>query len=119
MAPLVMIAAVAMIADVASGFAGAVKAGTLRSGKMREGLWHKAGFCGLIAMGFLVECAAGLADIGVTVPAASAVCVWVIATEAISILENLSAISPQIAESPLAKAFGRPTRPADERKGEN
>ncbi len=58
-----------MALDVATGVAGAVKAGALKSGKMREGLWHKAGFFGLIALAYLLEFAASVADLGISVPA--------------------------------------------------
>lgn len=105
MTQILIITAIAMIADVLTGVAGAVKTGTLKSGKMREGLWHKAGFCGLIVLGFILEYAAGLADIGINVPATNAVCIWVLMTEAVSISENLCILSPQIAESPIGKVL--------------
>jgi len=46
----VAIAAVMMVLDVLTGFAGAAKSKAVESGKMREGLWHKAGFFGLVAL---------------------------------------------------------------------
>ena len=54
----IVVASVMMILDIVTGFAGAAKNQTVESGKMREGLWHKAGFFGLIALAFIYEVAA-------------------------------------------------------------
>lgn len=97
-----------MALDVATGVAGAVKAGALKSGKMREGLWHKAGFFGLIALAYLLEFAASVADLGISVPAVSAVCVFVILTEVVSIVENLCVLNPDIRDSPVGKTLASP-----------
>lgn len=109
MAELLIVTCLAMLLDVATGVAGAVKTNELASGRMREGLWHKAGFCGLIAAAYLFEFAAGHADLGISIPATGAVCVWIVVTEAVSILENLCVINPQIAASPLGKVFADTT----------
>lgn len=105
MTELMIVTCLAMLLDVITGVAGAVKNNELASGKMREGLWHKAGFAGLIAAAYLFEFAAAHADLGISIPATGAVCVWVVVTEAVSILENLCDINPQIANSPLGKIF--------------
>lgn len=105
MTELLIVTASAMLLDVATGFAAALKTGTVKSGKMREGLWHKAGFVGMIAAGFLLEHGAAIADLGVGIPATAAACVWVVMTEAVSILENLCVLNPAIADSPLGKVF--------------
>ena len=106
MTELLIVTALAMVLDVVTGVAGAVKSGTLMSGKMREGLWHKAG-------AYLFEFAAGVADLGIAIPATGAVCVWVIVTEAVSVVENLCVLNPQIAESPIGKAFAAARKDAD------
>lgn len=105
MIQLLIVTFAAMLLDVLTGFAGAVKAGDVRSSKMRDGLWHKAGFVGLIAMAYLLEYGASLTDLGIAVPAVSAVCVFVIVTEAASILENLCALNPAIRDSPIGGIF--------------
>lgn len=111
----VLIATVAMLGDIGTGFAGAVKTGEVASGKMREGLWHKAGFYGLIMLAALYEVAATLlnldaaaAEIGVSLPelpAVAAVCVYVLGTEFVSICENLIVINPQVGEAPFLKTL--------------
>lgn len=112
----VLLVAVAMMAlDMLTGFAGAAKAGEIMSGKMREGLWHKAGFFGLVALAFVYEVAASLINleagssgIGIAMPempAVGAVCAFIIATEAVSILENLCELNPDIAHLPVVRSL--------------
>lgn len=106
MSELLIVTGIAIVFDILTGVAGAIKTGTLKSGKMREGLWHKCGFVGMIAFAFLLEYAAAhIPDFGITVPAVSVVCVYVILTEAISVVENLCILNPKIATSPLGKLF--------------
>lgn len=98
---LFIIAAVAgIVLDVASGLLQAIKNGDLSSEKMRVGLWHKCGFLGLIVLGIYVQWVEGFADVsaylGFDFPSANAVCLYIIVTEIISIIENLKKISPEI-----------------------
>lgn len=100
-----------MAMDMLTGFAGALKTGEVMSGKMREGLWHKAGFAGLVVLAAVWEFGsawlnAEVSGMGVTVPsipAVGAVCTFVVATEAVSILENLCVLNPDIASLPIIK----------------
>lgn len=109
----VAVAAVMMVLDVVSGFAGAAMRKQVQSGKMREGLWHKAGFFGLIALAFVYEVAASwvnleTAAVGISMPelpAVGAVCAFVVATEAVSILENLCELNPDIAQLPVVRSL--------------
>lgn len=110
-----LVAVIMMALDIVFGFAGAVKNNDIRSDKMREGLWHKAGFCGLIILAFAYEVAsawvnfeANMTGIGITMPvlpAVTAICLFVVATEVVSILENLCELNPKIAELPVFDAF--------------
>lgn len=109
----IAVAVVLMVFDIVSGFAGAAKTKTIQSGKMREGLWHKAGFFGLIILAAVWEVGsawlnAEVSGIGVTVPdlpAVGAVCVFIVATEVVSICENLCTLNPAIAELPVIKSL--------------
>lgn len=105
MTELLVVTAIMMVLDLATGFAGAVKTNTVKSCRMRDGLWHKAGFVGMITLAYILQYAAAVADLGITVPAVSAVCIFVILTEAVSVLENLCILNPQIANSPIGKVF--------------
>ena len=60
---------VAFIAlDVVSGIAKGAKQGQLSSSKMREGIWHKAGYVLIIALAVLIEVGSKHIDLGFTVP---------------------------------------------------
>lgn len=110
--PIVMIVAL-MVFDVATGFAGAAKEGVIESGKMREGLWHKAGFIGLVILATIWEVAVlwvnfdavtkGAGIIVPELPAVSGVCAFIAAIELISICENLCVLNPHIATLPFIK----------------
>ena len=92
-----------IVADYASGVAKAVHAKELDSSKMREGLWHKAGFIGAMVLGYGCQILVNFELLPSSFSAIFAgVCVYVIITEAISIFENLCELSPELAESPLA-----------------
>lgn len=101
-----------MVLDIIFGFAGAWKNNEVRSDKMREGLWHKAGYCGLIMLAFSYEVGSewvnfesAQVDLGIllpVVPAVTGVCAFIFATEVVSIIENLCELNPKIAD---IKAF--------------
>lgn len=107
----IVIAAAMMLFDILTGFASAAKTKTIQSGKMREGLWHKTGFFGLIALGYFWEVGSGWINIETTaswftvpdIPAVGVICAFIVAIEVVSILENLAAINPTIAELPVVK----------------
>lgn len=119
MTDLLIVTALAIVADVVTGFAGAVKTGTVMSGKMREGLWHKAGFVGIIAVSFIAQFFIAHIDVSTvsvpyivdmcaalaSIPLVLATCVWVICTELVSIMENLCILNPDIAKSPIGRIF--------------
>lgn len=117
----VAVAMAMMVLDMATGFAGAAKDKSIESGKMREGLWHKAGFFGLIALAAAWEIGsvwldAEVSGAGVSVPqlpAVGAVCTFVVATEIVSIMENLCVLNPDIASLPVVKRL----KPHDQGQG--
>lgn len=102
----IAVAFVMMVLDIITGFAGAAKTKTITSGKMREGLWHKAGFFGLIFLATIWEMgsiwfSAETGTVIPEIPAVGAVCAFVVATEIVSILENLCTLNPAIEKLPL------------------
>ena len=119
MTELLIVTALAIVLDVVTGFAGAIKTGNVMSGKMREGLWHKAGFAGLIVMAFLLEYMLAHIPVGgvelayiqdictalSSIPLVLSACLWVIVTEAVSVMENLCVLNPSIADSPIGRIF--------------
>lgn len=92
-----------IVADYLSGVIKAIKNKELDSTKMRIGLWHKAGFIGAMALGYGCQLAVNYDLLPTAFNAVfGGVCGYVIITEAISIFENLCALSPELSDSPLA-----------------
>lgn len=102
---VLIITAVMIVLAVVVGFAGAIKQKDVQSEKLRNGLWHKAGFVGLIALAYVIEYTAQYAELGFEVPTVLAVCAYVIVTEIVSVFENLCVLNPNLVDSPLGAIF--------------
>lgn len=85
-----------MTVDVLSGVLKALKNKELSSTKAREGMYKKASFILFVAFGYLADFAMAYVDMGFKFPAAVTISTLVILTEAISILENLGSINPEL-----------------------
>lgn len=94
-----------IVLDVVSGIAKGAKQGQLSSSKMREGVWHKAGYVLIIALAVLIEVGSKHIDLGFTVPLAVPACVYIILSEVMSIFENATVLNPEIGGSGLSKLF--------------
>lgn len=94
-----------IVLDIFCGLAQAAKNGEISSTKMRDGLWHKLGFIGAIALASLCEFSENIVDLGFAIPLCAPVCVFIILTEIVSILENLGKLSPELASSEFLKYF--------------
>lgn len=91
--------------DFITGMIKAFKDKSFNSSIMREGLYHKCGSTLLVLFGILVEYAEKHLDLGVTVPVASMICVYIVLMEIGSIIENLGAINPQIVPAKIKQYF--------------
>lgn len=96
--------AVLMVLDVVLGFAAAAKNNEVRSAKMREGLWHKVGELGIVAIGDVLDGAMlGGVDLGFSAPVTTFMLVYLIVNEALSCFENACKLNPTLSQSPLAQ----------------
>ena len=102
---VVAIALVLMGLDILLGLAGAVKDKNVRSSRMREGLWHKAGSIGLIVLAYILEVAVDHVDLGLVFPGVLAVCGYIIVMEVGSCLENLVILNPELKHNPVMQVF--------------
>lgn len=100
---LVLIAALFVVLDFATGVIKAAKNKELSSKVLREGLYHKFGYAVILALGYLIEWAQGHVDLGFTVPLVPAVCVYIAITEVVSIFENLCETNPEFKSKKLAE----------------
>lgn len=105
----VKIALAFMIIDVFTGVLKAVKNKELNSTKAREGIYKKASFILFIAFGYLADYAMSYVNMGFNFPAAATICTLVIVTEAISVLENLGQINPDLVKlvAPFLSALNK------------
>lgn len=72
---------------------------------MRQGLFHKAGSLLVILFGALVDYAQSYIDLGVSIPVASTICLYIILMEIGSIIENVCVINPRIIPDKLQGFF--------------
>jgi toxin secretion/phage lysis holin len=98
-----------MAIDVFTGVLKAVKNKELNSTKAREGIYKKASFILFIAFGYLADYAMDYVNMGFNLPAAVTICTLVIVTEAISVLENLGKINPDLVKlvAPFLSALNK------------
>lgn len=98
-----------MVIDVFTGVLKAVKNKDLNSTKAREGIYKKASFILFIAFGYLADYAMDYVNMGFNLPAAATICTLVIVTEAISVLENLGQINPDLVKlvAPFLSALNK------------
>lgn len=92
----VILVVVFMMADVLTGVLKALKNKELSSTKAREGMYKKASFIMFVAFGYLSDFAMEYVDMGFKFPAAVTISTLIILTEAISVLENLGSINPDL-----------------------
>lgn len=98
-----------MVIDVFTGVLKAVKNKELNSTKAREGIYKKASFILFIAFGYLADYAMSYVNMGFNFPAAVTICTLIIVTEAISVLENLGQINPDLVKlvAPFLSALNK------------
>ena len=98
-----------MVIDVFTGVLKAVKNKELNSTKAREGIYKKASFILFIAFGYLADYAMNYVNMGFNLPAAATICTLIVVTEAISILENLGKINPDLVKlvAPFLSALNK------------
>lgn len=98
-----------IVIDVFTGALKAVKNKELNSTKAREGIYNKASFILFIAFGYLADYAMDYVNIGFNLPAVATICTLIIITEAISVLENLGKINPDLVKlvAPFLSALNK------------
>ena len=105
-----------IVLDFLTGTVKAFATNTFSSTKMREGLFHKVGLILCMILGGLVDYAQGHMDLGVAIPVAAAICVYICLMEITSIIENVCKINPQLVPDKLAALFGGLRRNEEEDK---
>ena len=91
--------------DYVTGVAKAIMQGTLSSKKMREGLGHKFAYFVLILLAWFIDTVNTHVSIGLPVSVFICTVSGVCLIELTSILENITAINPELKNTPLMKTF--------------
>lgn len=104
-----IITAAFIVLDFVTGLIKAFKNKEFTSSVMREGLFHKAGSILIIAFGALVDYGQSFMDLGVTIPLASTLCVYISLMEIGSIIENVCIINPGIIPDKIQSYFQKLT----------
>ena len=100
------LALVLSVFDIMTGWIQAVINKAFSSTKMREGLWHKMLLVLIICLAVVLQgFTAHIGDTGWSVPLIYPVCAYIAVMEVASILENIKAGWPEIADSPLFGLF--------------
>lgn len=105
---LLAVTAASVVVDVLSGLVKSAKQGTLSSSKGREGLYHKSTYAFVLAMAWLLEWGQMHADLGFVMPLVAPACAYIILTEAMSVVENVGEINPELKGSRLLGLFRGP-----------
>ena len=100
-----VITCVLIVMDYLTGLAKSVVNKDIDSTKMRDGLWHKAAYVAVIVLAEIIEHGQEAVDLGFAVPLIVPTSVYIVLTETASILENLSQINPELADSPVMQLF--------------
>lgn len=96
-----------ILLDMVTGCIKAFKEKAFNSSVMREGLFHKCGSVLTVVFGFLVDYAQKFVDLGVNIPVAIALCVYIILMECGSIAENVGKINPEIVPEKIKPYFSK------------
>lgn len=102
---IIVIALLFMALDILTGFAQAAYNHDISSKVMKRGLWHKTGFILVIVLAGLCEYSINYIDLGFTLPLIEVVCGFIIATEIVSIIENIIKITPELANGKFLALF--------------
>lgn len=88
-----------MLLDILLGYAAAVKGKSVKSAKMREGLWHKTGELGVVAVGDVLDgMMLGGIDMPFSAPVTTAMIVYLAINEAVSCMENAVKLDPELGD---------------------
>ena len=90
-----------IVLDLFSGVAAAYARHEVESPKLRQGLWHKAGYILVLFCSILIEWAMNEGmNLGFNLPLVMPICVWISLMEVVSTLENAAKINPELSNVP-------------------
>lgn len=100
-----------VIVDYATGIANAILHDNLSSEKMRQGLWHKFAYLMLTLVAYCVDMINLHVQLGLPVSVFACTVGGISLIELTSILENITAINPELADAPFMSVFANNNTP--------
>lgn len=94
-----------VLLDFISGFSKAVYTHTVASSKMRDGLFHKFAYVLIVALCILLDYAQAKVNLGTHVPLVLIACGYIVITDIVSFVENVSAFNLQIANMRVVRVI--------------
>lgn len=98
-----------IIVDYVTGLAKAILNDTISSHKMRQGLWHKFAYLMLTLVAYFMDMINLHIDLGLPVSVFVCTVGGISLIELTSILENITAINPELADAPFMQIFAQST----------
>lgn len=106
-----------MLLDILLGYAAAVKGKYVKSAKMREGLWHKTGEMGIITVGDVLDgMLLGGINMPFTAPVTTAMIVYLAINEAVSCMENIIKLDPELGDKRFFRVLMDALKESDKKK---
>lgn len=106
-----------MLLDVFLGYAAAVANKTVKSAKMREGLWHKTGEMSIILVGDVLDgMLLGGINMPFTAPVTTAMIVYLAINEAVSCMENIIKLDPELGDKRFFRVLMDALKESDKKK---
>lgn len=100
-----------IIVDYVTGVAKAIMQNNLSSQKMREGLGHKFAYITLVLVAWFIDMIGLHVDLGLPVSVFVCTVGGISLIELTSILENITAINPELADAPFMSVFANTNTP--------
>ena len=91
--------------DFLSGFIAAIKAKDIQSAKMRDGLFKKIGFLFCYFLAWMLDKFGPAIGLQLGIAVLPIIVLYAVSTEAVSIIENISKINPDLLPEKLKDMF--------------
>lgn len=114
---IIIIVLIFIVLDFITGIINGACHKNVDSSKMREGLYHKLGYIFAIILGIAIEYAMNFLDLGFTIPIVNAICIFIVMTEVVSILENIISINPKLNNNSFLKIFSKDKEDSNDAQG--
>lgn len=89
--------------DIATGISQAIYNHTLDSKILRNGMFHKLSYVFAVVLALFLEWACQYLELGFECKVFIPLAVYIVVTEVVSVLENLTKLNPDLVNSPIFK----------------